>query len=514
MFDSFIINISGIGLATCSVLGARALFAFAVVQITRRRATPNIEEFKRNNTHVGALGEDYRQTAGELLTYIHQSRQMRSFIMEEKRKLKIPNPSAPEMVSDLTLSLKQATVSFFTILKKSYIHRTVEVLNGQVQFKLHAALGKTPGIPTELDVLNQWIADKADQFGITDEIANALLTVSNHIGDVHTINLTGFSGSGAETLTDAAIITNAKAFFCELRLLVNDETSFGDSLAYGAVPFFVRTSFQSLGLAMDAMSGGASLGFFTVTAAWLGKRLGNQSLVDKAYVLTKELERYTNIINKQNKMALSAINGAVTQHRHAFLTQVEKCPDIDKEKSLQCFVQALNAGFENGLQLATASVIANTHQQLQTIPERNWVDRLLGIDRGKEISILYLKAQRDILGHCLNASTGFAQTAEAHPEDAVRFLLDHSIFQNSDTILALYTLPDVLHKSVSGYTQSLGTWESQCATIWNHGCQHVKDTTAREHETLRVVAAHVRTAMHPLKKQLKALRKRLGQSDN
>lgn len=546
MVDPLVIEASVAVGASLGTLALRDVFARATIKKACRNAEPDIEKFKKDNTYVVHLKERFQAAASVLYETISQSREMRDQHIATAKELVIPNPDIPLELDELQRTLMDNQKQFLAIMKNTYVHKARNLFVDQIHYKLNfakefytriadaAAAATAAGhglfaddiaqiylevqkeLAPQLDAVEQEIVNTLDQTGVLDFTAEAIDKAHNfvidHIGTAavqhleHTADFLSFlhhlPGGGA------MISTGLKEF----QLLRDGEIDLDDSLGNIATSFVVRAPLIKVGMILDGLTGGASLGGFTVLFNFISKKATNAIQQEEIDNLKREFERLKAEIEAARWAALRAINKVAGDLQKLLAQKIEDCPDINEEASLVSFIESLRDACNIGFRNSEEKLSKNTRIAIAGIPENTWLEKILFVDRRKAVEKLYLEAQRSISSHHSGLVHNFSIAVDAHAEDAIQFMIEQVMFDEPQMDLVLGQLESVTEISAAAYEGALSVWQEDTQKFHEQATNTVNQVTEQEMARFNAMAEARKASMKSIRRRISVLERRQGKT--
>jgi len=504
--------------AGASLAGFRSVAAALAVRIARRRADAAITQFKAENIQTIPLPLRWHAQNGALHDLVGAARAARLEIVARMRKTHSMSSSAVRTLPQLQTKIEQANVCFVQTMKTVYVLKVSDLAAGRVADAFDGAHGITRHATRQLSGVDRQVVEVLDRVGAIDVAVLALDGIpeilrhfSDTMADGAVDVISDVTHLGATAFHIPGFFVCTRAVINEMHLLMEDKVSLGDAFRDGMLPAVTVTIFVKIGMVIDTASGGATLGLGTVTCAWLGRVVGNEMLADHLRELVTEVRMRLNRMEERRQAALRAIDNAVDQLMETFNEKVDGCPDIGDEPTLASLISQLHGAYRIGFVAATERTAASTRQAIERLPARNWIDRLLGIDRSAKIAGLYHQAQRDVESRLSGIVHAFSLAAESHAEDALAFIQSQPIFNVAEMRTALNRLESVRVSVAAEYSRSLSLWAHDCEVTWKAGTNLVRTVTEREHELTRTLVERELAAIRELRARIAVIRRRLGQ---
>lgn len=149
-----------------------------------------------------------------------------------------------------------------------------------------------------------------------------------------------------------------------------------------------------------------------------------------------------------------------------------------------------------------------TNRTIQELPKRNWKDKLLSIDRPREIAKLYKQAGTELTSALDKKASCFDKVANENISDIPHVL--KQVVQNGRVVKVIASLPQELPEMAANYKQTLDAWIKSVQDMWTTGNQKVDAAKQKEDEEFIKVKDNVLPYMRGPRDRIYSNLKRLG----
>jgi hypothetical protein len=559
MIDPIIIASATMGASALGALALRDVFARSAIQKACEEASPRLKQFKKDNVYVRPLDEQSLAVATVMRKTIQSSKELRESIITSLKDLKIPSPETPMDLPELQDSMVSNKGVYLKILKNTYTHKIQHVYTEQVKYRLdlakkaaiareaakkaaevgtiglagNAAISSDAAAQTadaisdqyetiaaqidpHLDMFQEKIAVILEKSGLVDLSVEIIQKIDHFI----TENIGDIASDHAASLTEMlthihafpGAVSGIKTAFNELQMFMESETSLEDMLTNGAIPIVLKSIFLKIGISIDTMFLGTTMGTFTVLSAVAAKFTSDSIFEMKIKTLAAELDQILNSIKACYQRTVRTMNEIAKEFTDAFSDKIETCPDINEEIVIVKFIDILKNSYSNGLRDAEKKLADNLKQELDNLPENTVLDKLLFIDRKSAVKRLFLEAHRDISSYHTSLVHEFNCACERHAEDGVDFLIKHVVFDTLETETVLGRMEDITLEVADDYTGSLNKWESAVTEFYKQRSQEVAKEMKEQRDIYEDFYDSQRPIIKSISRQIGTHRKRQGKS--
>jgi hypothetical protein len=537
----------------CLIIGGTFVVTIVLRDILNRKiikracedAKPIIERFKQENTFVIPLNQEQRALNTVLRTTISESRRMRDEAIKNVKKIQLPNPDNLHGFPELKEMMEHNQDLFIKTMKGTYSHKIKSLLKGQVKDRIHLAKEKAKEIAKhslsnadvamavaqsdasniiydnasnyvspQLDIFEKKIVDFMDSLGVIDVSTVLVMQIDDwvheHFGDA-TSHFLHNSVNFFDNLYDVPAGWFAlQSTIREFNLIIDNETTFEDSLLHSGSAIAIKAGAIKVGLILDGMTGGLSMGLFTVGMSYISTRISNWISEEHNKELRQKLSILENEIEECRKSILYKINLVIREFEEGFAERLEVCPDINDEASINVFIGELKEVYSHGFEQAEQKLSANTRRAIECLPESKWWHKLFFINPNKAVAKLYLEAQRIITSYHSGLVHNFNLSADAHVEDGIKFLIKDVVFNTPETLAVLSKTEMVIETCSENYLESLSVWEDEIITYRKESSEKVAVMIECERKYHEVFVEERKPKMLKLMKRINANNKRQG----
>ena len=525
----------GAATSAAGLYGMRPLFAKAAIHFALRKAAPAIKNFKESEASLFThLTQNSHEAVSEFLKFTKTAKELRSTAEAAAAEMKVPELGKPQPLADLQKELQNIGESLLKIYSDTFISKVTSLLQDQVKHRaFKTAQELADSTPIDLSTIESGIVHALDNLGIIDLATSGHDFVVGHAADISADLGLDMLGDLSDVFTPG-LLSGARSTFQEIKMVMNKETNWEDAFVRGIFPTAVKSGLVATGMAIDTAFGWTTLGLFTVLGYLGGRFFKNTVPIESIKADLVILKPFLDRIQDRAHKAVATINEAVVQNFQDFPALTKACPELSKEPTMQQFTNQIVESYKQDAKDAIDLINRNCSQSIQSLPARNWTDKLLGIDRSATVAILYRQAAKEITGNLAKASNNFdtatrielikptveGKTSPAKPANDVGIardpekvalaLLNNPIFRNGYLIDFLTTLPNRLPKIQLKYYDAIRGWEAVCANKWITGMADITRVTKIENGGIDALSKELAPGMEPSRASIRANLKRLG----
>lgn len=538
--------VAAIGLPLGGVV-ARQFFGKLAISAACKKAMPDIEKFKKNNTAIRPLSQKFRDAASVFHDMLGIYKIKREDEMAVLRQYRIPKPQISLDINEIGEPKIVDVQAFINVMKSSGKRNSKRKIIRHVQHRLKemrvkemtvsaaaagAALDDNGKITEEalrnmdqqfqetydklmkqlephLDGLAKLYDDILKETHIADaaeQVAKVAHTVGvdvmgEHAYHVMNAKLESILDHTFMSSTTWRAITTGKY---ELEALLKGDTDIVHAVAEGGMAVGLKAAANALAIA-------TGVGIVGMIAFNMASGLVNNVILNE--LNNDRIARYNVILDAIREHLISSrriIDGIAKEFDDEFQRRVELYPDINDEKVMNDWLEEVVDTFNKGLKAAEEKLTENAQKAISELPENNWLDRALGIDRREAVANLYRRAQREVSNRHASTVYAFTNARDLHAMDALAFLRDEFVFPSDTLVKLLDRLETVSEDTEESYKVRYSDWHTDITKFGEEEGGRATEKMMDEARSFNEYKEFRIPELEELTKKINQTRKRMG----
>lgn len=513
----------------------REVFKRAVIGKACRVTAQKIKDFKTAHSGITPMPPDRKASADVLRDTILAAHKMRAEKMEDAKKIKLPNPKIPMDLPELQATFEANRGLFLKSLKTTYKYKIKHLYIEAVAHKINASQGLQgtfdfaqnigEKVHPDLDFIDGKIVEALDALGATDfgakighEFVQAFEPLQQFVHDniPHIEPLLGQLGDALHGMADTlhafpGIWSAAGTIKDEIKMMLNNETSFEDAIENGIGPALMKIVALKAGIALDSVTG--ATGAFTTLFSAITRTVLNDKLMEKNEKLRAEFNEIIDEIKRCHDRILRHINQKAREFEESFARLIEQCPNIDEEPPLKIFIDELKQVFALSFSLAERTLAELIAREIENIPEDTDLEKILFIRKREAIKRMYLQAERELYTMHENLINNFTLAAERSPEEALDYMMKNVVFDRPETMTVLQKIEAVIEATTQTYLVSLAKWETSLLELRKKGEEEMAKVIKEQVAIYDEFVEERKPCLHEINNKIKLNNRRLGMKE-
>ena len=462
-------NIAIAAATTVPVLfGLRYAFGRAVLSKARDGAAAEVEAFKTTTPFI-RLTPQQKENAGLLESLLDRAQGMSSHFKKQADTLSTSKLGKRDPKREIIV----AGVAVGAVMANIATNKLTSLLDVAIQRHMAKEAGN-PVAEIALSPLSQEIIHVFDELGVTAAGAALEQALAEHVSQ-QTMETIGHVVS--DILTPGLLAAGVSAHR-EITMLINGQVTFDEMLTDGLAPTAGRFGLVLGGIKTDIATGGATMGLGT-----LGGIIGGLFFYDWMVKsnLDKEktaLSPYVHKIDTRRDQAATRVNQAIDAEYATIKKLIESHPKLNDDRALLALLREASSRFSTDTEDAIRSAERGYAKIIAGLPERTWVDKVLGVDRSAEVEGMYAAAKAEKINSYRAAATAFSTAMRLGPKRAAATLRESEFVRGGRAISLVSELQTALLPIAQAHDQQLQTWSQRCNDTWISG----RDTIVRTNE--------------------------------
>ncbi len=506
----------GTGAATLAYASLRPVFAKAALKKADEGVTTAIAQFRAAQAKVMApLTIDQRQGATVFATILSKGDQRRSAFKDKIKAIKIPHeaetgtPQNPKRLLDgEMMAIATAVTGFYAT---GLAVRFSSLLHDNVAFKMAEAAGEHPAALV-LNAMDTKMVAVMDQTGLTDHVLQQAQHIANVVPDHLMDGAAAAFGKLNDFMSVPGLPSGVFTGIQELFMLADGVTSLEDSLTMGVLPAVARGVAIKSAIATELAMGGITCGLLTlgtVIASTWGKNYFIGREIDKE---SDRLRPYTRRLEAQRDSSIDTINAKIRQHFKGFAQDVENAPEMMNERSMKDLWAKIERVYEAERKATAAWIKETSEQGIAALPKKNWVDRILFIDRPGRITPQYQKAANEDLTAFAWHSHRSLEAMRKDPRRTLQMMGFENFLKDGPFAKLVTALPEELRPVMADYDATMDDWSIALKARADKGVEAVRPVHAAEMAKAIALTEELGPTMKPMRQRIKTMSARIGRT--